>query len=147
MQAGDVQRISAGTGIAHSEYNHSRIEPVHFLQIWLVPSRKGLPPSYAQQSFSGPSKDPLKLACSAEGRDGSIQINQDVDLFIGRLTPSATTAHSLRDQRYAWLQVIGGDLDLNGEALSAGDGAAVDGERAIRLRSQAGAHFLLFDLN
>jgi len=147
MTAGDVQRISAGTGIAHSEYNNSPIEPVHFLQIWLLPIRKGLPPGYAQESFSNTPPSGLSLACSADGRAGSIKINQDVDLFIGRLDPKEKASHPLREQRHAWIQLIEGDLDLNGHNLTAGDGASIDSENEIRLRSEKGAHFLLFDLN
>ncbi len=147
MKAGDVQRISAGTGIAHSEFNNSPIEPVHFLQIWLLPSRNGLPPNYAQQSSSDSPPSELMLACSTDGRAGSITINQDVDLFIGRLDPKEKVSHPLREQRHAWVQLIEGDLDLNGKKLSPGDGASLDDEKEIRLESTKGAHFLLFDLN
>jgi len=147
MKAGDVQRISAGKGISHSEYNNSRSEPVHFLQIWLVPSRKNLPPNYAQQSFADSPANGLALACSPDGRGNSLKINQDVDLYIGKLTPKGKVSHSLCDQRHAWIQLIVGDLDLNGTKLSAGDGAQVDDEKEIRLASEKGAHFLLFDLN
>lgn len=147
MRAGDVQRISAGTGIAHSEFNNSTTEPVHFLQIWLLPSRKGLPPDYAQESFSDSPPSGLTLACSANGRAGSIKINQDVDLFIGRLDPKEKVSHPLRDQRHAWVQLIEGDLDLNGNTLSPGDAVSLDGEKELRLASKGGAHFLLFDLN
>jgi redox-sensitive bicupin YhaK (pirin superfamily) len=119
----------------------------HFLQIWLLPSRQGLPPSYAQQSFSDAPPSGLTLACSADGRAGSIKINQDVDLFIGRLDPKEEVSHPLRDERHAWVQLIEGDLDLNGSALSPGDGMSLDGEKELRLASKDGAHFLLFDLN
>jgi redox-sensitive bicupin YhaK (pirin superfamily) len=147
MKAGEIQRISAGTGIAHSEYNNSRTEPVHFLQIWLLPSRKGFPPGYAQQSFAAAPLNALTLACSPDGRDQSIQINQDADLFIGKLAPRGNLSHMLREQRHAWIQLIEGDLDLNGKKLSPGDGASVDEEKELRLASEKGAHFLLFDLN
>jgi redox-sensitive bicupin YhaK (pirin superfamily) len=146
MLAGDVQRISAGTGIEHSEYNYSPTELVHFLQIWLVPSRNGLPPNYAQKSFAHMAERPLTLACSADGRARSLKINQDADLFIGRLQPSEQTCHPVRDGRHAWVQLIEGDLSLNDELLAAGDGAALAGREA-RLSSNGGAHFLLFDLN
>jgi hypothetical protein len=147
MKAGDVQRISAGTGIAHSEYNNSPTEPVHFLQIWLVPSRKGFPPSYAQQSFADAPSNTLTLACSPEGGNKSIKINQDVHLFIGKLAAKGTVSHSLGDQRHAWIQLIEGDLELNGEKLTSGDGVAVDDETELKLASKKGAHFLLFNLN
>jgi redox-sensitive bicupin YhaK (pirin superfamily) len=147
MKAGDVQRISAGTGIEHSEYNSSRSELVHFLQIWLVPYRKGLAPDYAQGSFAGAPPNAITLACSAEGRNKSIKINQDVDLFIGKLASKGEVSHPLREERHAWVQLIAGDLDLNGKKLSSGDGALVDEEKELQLTSEKGAHFLLFDLN
>ena len=147
MRTGEVQRISAETGIAHSEFNNSPSEPVHFLQIWLLPSGKGLPPSYAQQSFSDSPPSGLTLACSGDGRAGSIKINQDADLFIGRLDPEESINHPLRKQRHAWVQLIEGDLDVNGKKLSRGDGASLDEEKELRLESTKGAHFLLFDLS
>jgi redox-sensitive bicupin YhaK (pirin superfamily) len=147
MKAGEVQRISAGTGIAHSEYNHSPQEPVHFLQIWIQPSRKGLPPDYAQQSFANAPSGALTLVCSPDGGNKSIKINQDVDLFIGKLSGLGTISHSLCETRHAWIQLIEGDLDLNGFSLFAGDGAAVDDEKSLQFASKNGAHFLLFDLN
>ena len=147
MKAGDVQRISAGTGIAHSEYNNSRTEPVHFLQIWLMPSRKNFPPNYAQQSFAGSLPNGLALACSPDGRGSSLKINQDVDLYIGKLTPNGNIIHPLCEQRHAWVQLIAGDLKLNRTQFSSGDGALVDDERELRMASEKGAHFLLFDLN
>ena len=147
MKAGDVQRISAGTGIAHSEYNNSPTEPVHFLQIWLVPSRKGFPPSYAQQSFANSPANNLTLVCSPDGGNKSIKINQDVNLFIGKLAAKGKIIHPMREQRHAWVQLIEGDLDLNEKKLSPGDGAAIDDENEIQFESAKGAHFLLFDLN
>jgi redox-sensitive bicupin YhaK (pirin superfamily) len=147
MNAGDVQRISAGTGIAHSEYNHSPTEPVHFLQIWLMPSRKGFPPGYAQQSFASAPMNALTLACSPDGGENSIAINQDVRLYIGKLAAQGKISHTLGELRHGWVQLIEGDLDLNGSPLKAGDGAALDCETEIRLQSQTGAHFLFFDLN
>ena len=147
MRAGEVQRISAGTGIAHSEVNNSPSEPVHFLQIWLVPARKGVKPDYAQQSFANAPTNALTLACSPEGHSKSIKINQDVELFIGKLAPEGKINHPIPEQRGAWIQLIEGDLTLNGNRLSPGDGATVDEERELCLASEKGAHFLLFDLN
>jgi quercetin 2,3-dioxygenase len=147
MKAGDVQRISAGTGIAHSEYNNSTTEPVHFLQIWLLPSRKGLPPGYAQQSFATAPSGALTLVCSPDGGHKSIKINQDVDLLIGKMAAGGKITYPLRAQRHAWIQLIEGDLDLIGKKLSAGDGASVDAESELNFASEKGAHFLLFDLN
>jgi quercetin 2,3-dioxygenase len=147
MNAGEVQRISAGTGIAHSEYNNSRTAPVHFLQIWLLPTRKGLPPSYAQQSFANAKSNSLTLVCSPDGGSKSIKVNQDVDLFIGKLGVNGSVTYSMRDQRHAWAQLIEGELELNGRKLSPGDGASVDEENELRFTSENGAHFLLFDLS
>jgi hypothetical protein len=147
MKAGDVQRISAGTGIAHSEFNNSPTEPVHFLQIWLVPSRNGLTPDYAQASFANAPVNTLTPVCSPDGRNGSIKINQDISLFIGKLAAKGKIIHSMREQRHAWVQLIEGDLDLNGKKLSPGDGASLEVEKEIQFESAKGAHFLLFDLN
>jgi redox-sensitive bicupin YhaK (pirin superfamily) len=147
MKAGEVQRISAGTGIAHSEFNNSPTEQVHFLQIWIAPSRRDLKPDYAQKSFLSSPSNALTLACSPEGRSGSISINQDAELYIGRLTPGGKTNHPLREQRHAWIQLIEGDLKVNGTELSPGDGASLDNETEIRFEAPKGAHFLLFDLN
>lgn len=147
MTAGEVQRISAGTGIAHSEFNNSPSEPVHFLQIWLLPSRKGFPPSYAQKSFTSAPTNALTLACSPGGSNLSISIYQDVMLYVGKLAAKGKISHELGDQRHGWVQLIEGDLDLNGNMLSPGDGAALDCEAAIQFQSEKGAHFLYFDLN
>jgi redox-sensitive bicupin YhaK (pirin superfamily) len=147
MKAGDVQRISAGTGISHSEYNHSQTELVHFLQIWLLPAQKGVRPNYAEQSFGDPSPNGLTLACSGGGRDGSIRINQDADLFVGRLNPGQHLRHALQKDRFAWIQIISGELNANGTGLQPGDGASVQAESSVELSSGSGAHFLVFDLN
>lgn len=147
LKAGDIQRISAGTGIEHSEYNNSRSEAVHFIQIWLLPIREGLAPSYAQKSFADAQTNVLTLACSADGRDRSIPVNQDADLFIGRLAAQGTVGHTLREHRHAWIQLITGDLDLNGRKLFSGDGASVGEEAELRFASAKGAHFLLVDLD
>ena len=147
MKAGDVQRITAGTGIEKRAYKTSRSVSVHFLPIWLQPSQEGLPPDYAQESFAGAPGNVLTLACSSDGRNKSIRINQDCDLFIGKLTPHGKITHSLRHQRHAWIQLIGGALGLNGTILSPGDGAMVENELALHLDSATSAHFLLFDLN
>jgi len=147
MKAGEVQRISAGTGIAHSEFNNSPSEPVHFLQIWLLPARKGVKPDYAQQSFANAPSNTLTLACSPDGKSKSIKLNQDAELFIGKLAARGRINHSIQEQRGVWIQVIEGDLALNGNKLSPGDGAAVEDEKELPLSSDTGAHFLLFDLN
>jgi hypothetical protein len=147
MKAGEVQRISAGTGIAHSEFNNSPSEPVHFLQIWVLPARKGVKPDYAQQSFANAQTNALTLACSPDGHNKSIKINQDVELFIGKLAPKGKVNHPIQESRGTWIQLIEGNLALNGNKLSPGDGAAVEDEKELLLSSDTGAHFLLFDLN
>lgn len=146
MTTGDVQRISAGTGILHSEFNHSPTEPVHFLQIWIVPSKKGVKPDYAQKSFSSAPPSALSLACSSDGRSDSIKINQDADVYIGRLDPNEKVTHKFADGRHGWVQLIEGTLSSNCQALEAGDGLLISGESWIDLYSLTGAHFLLFDL-
>lgn len=147
MKAGDVQRITAGTGISHSEFNNSTTEPVHFLQIWIMPSRQGLVPDYAQQSFAGAASGELVLACSGDGRDDSITINQDVDLLIGKLRAGDSFTWSLANKRHGWVQMIDGDLAVNGHSISPGDGLAVEQEQGLEFTTSAGAHFLVFDLN
>jgi len=145
MRAGEIQRISAGTGIAHSEYNDSPEDPVHFLQIWLFPSQRGVRPNYAQLSLGSPVPSGMTLVCSPEGRAGSLSINQDADLFVGRLDAAQQFDHQLRRSN-AWVQLISGDLTVNGQSISAGDGAAVEQERELKLASKQGAHFVAFDL-
>lgn len=144
---GDVQRMSAGTGIAHSEYNASKDEPVHFLQIWIMPERAGIVPGYEQRTFLPEEKQGrLRLIASRGGREGAVAINQDVDLYAALLEPGETIEHTLRDGRHAWLQVVRGALTLNGHELRAGDGAAVGQESALRLEGKEGGEVLLFDL-
>lgn len=147
MRAGDVQRISAGTGIFHSEFNASPIEPVHFLQIWILPDRKSAKPGYAEKSFGATPADRLQLIASKAGREGSLPINQDADVFLGRLTAGGHLTHLLKPGRHAWLQVAAGNVVLNGLALAAGDGAAVSDEWELRLAAAGAAQVLLFDLN
>jgi redox-sensitive bicupin YhaK (pirin superfamily) len=146
LPAGAVQRMSAGTGVEHSESNLSSNESAHFLQIWLYPDRKGVNPDYAQASVAHDPVSPLTLVCSADGRSQSIRINQDADVYVGRLGSKQTLAHPLAPDRYGWIQVIAGDVMLNGRTLSRSDGAAVQWEQSMRLSSERGAHFLLFDL-
>jgi hypothetical protein len=147
IRPGDVQRMSAGTGVAHSEFNHSATELVHFLQIWILPEREGLPPSYEQRHFTSEERSgALRLVASRDGRQGSVTLQQDVDLFACVLAAGAAVAHELRADRHAWLQVARGSCELNGTSLEAGDGAAISGERQLRLAAAKGAEILLFDL-
>jgi redox-sensitive bicupin YhaK (pirin superfamily) len=144
---GDVQRMSAGTGVTHSEFNPRPDEPVHFLQIWLVPDRRGLAPGYEQRAIPEEEKrGGLRLIASRDGRDGSVTIHQDVDLLASRLGPGERVKHALAAGRHAWLQVISGGIELNGAPLGAGDGAAVSRESALEMVALEPAHFLLFDL-
>lgn len=145
IRPGDVQRMSAGTGVQHSEFNGSESEPVHFLQIWILPRERGVAPGYEQKAFPIESKrGRLRLVGSPDGRDGSVTIRQDVSLYAGVLDGDAVR-HVLAPERHAWVQVARGEIDLNGNALAAGDGAAISDERELRIAGK-GSELLLFDL-
>ena len=148
IRPGDVQRMSAGSGIRHSEFNHSKREPVHFLQIWLLPERQGLAPSYEQKTFAdGEKRGRLRLLASRGGRDGSLVIHQDADIYASFLDEGDQVQHALRAGRKGWLQVARGAADVNGQTLRAGDGAAVEGEPELTITATAnGTEILLFDL-
>jgi redox-sensitive bicupin YhaK (pirin superfamily) len=147
IRPGEVQRMSAGTGIAHSEYNASTSEPVHFLQIWLLPDRVGLPPSYEQKAFpAGERTNRLRLVASPDGRDGSLTVHQDVNLYASNLEARGKARLELPEGRHAWVQVARGGVDVNGRRLVAGDGAAVLDERTIEFASEGGGEILVFDL-
>ena len=147
IRPGDVQRMSAGTGVAHSEFNHSPTELVHFLQIWILPEEEGLAPSYEQRSFPEAERtDRLCLVASRDAREGSVKVHQDVDLHAATLFSGAALEHSLRAGRHAWLQVARGKLSANDQLLSAGDGAAFSDESAVSLVAREPAEILLFDL-
>ena len=145
---GDVQVMSAGTGIRHSEFNHSKTDLVHFLQIWIIPDREGIKPRYDQKKFSDSEKrGRLRLVGSADGREGSIVIHQDVDLFTGILDRGEQTTHNFRNGRNGWIQVARGAIEANGRLLDAGDGAAVLDETTILLKGQADrGEVLVFDM-
>lgn len=147
IQPGEVQRMSAGTGILHSEFNHSKSESVHFLQIWLLPEKEGLPPSYEQRNFS-PAKTPgkLHLVAARDGRENAITVHQDVDLYAAVLEPGDRVSHSLQPQRHAWVQVARGAITLNGLSLDKGDGAAISEETDVVIEATTDAEILLFDL-
>jgi redox-sensitive bicupin YhaK (pirin superfamily) len=147
IRPGDVQRMSAGTGITHSEYNDSQSELVHFLQIWILPERAGIEPSYEQKSFPESERaGRLRLVGSRDGRDGSVRIHQDVALYAGLLAPGQSAAHELAPGRHAWLQVVNGSLSLDGTPLAAGDGVAISDEKRIALDARMASEVLLFDL-
>ncbi len=147
IRPGDVQRMSAGSGVTHSEYNHAQDETLRFLQIWVKPRARGRAPSYAQAHFDAQARrNQLKLVASPDGAEDSIRIDQDVRLYSSILEKDASLAHHFDGQRYAWVQVIEGSLDLDGHELQSGDGAAIGEQRSILFDSDEGAHFLLFDL-
>jgi len=143
----EVQRMTAGRGVSHSEFNASRDEPVHFLQIWILPRRPDLDPSYEQRPFPREEKhNRLRLLASEDGRDGAVTIHQDAELYGTVLDAGAAVRHALRPGRYAWVQVARGDVRVNGEALRAGDGAALSDEAAVDVTGLGAAEVLLFDL-
>jgi redox-sensitive bicupin YhaK (pirin superfamily) len=147
LRPGYVQRMSAGTGVRHSEFNHSSSEPVHFLQIWITPERGDLPPSYEERVFPDDEmRGQLRLIASRAGRDGSVLIHQDVDLYAVLLTTGAVLEHAPDAGRRIWIQVARGRVEVNGETLSAGDGAAILDEERISIRGGPGAEILLFDM-
>ena len=147
IRPGDVQRMTAGTGVLHSEFNHSKDRVVHFLQIWILPARPGLAPSYEQKTFSPEEKrGRLRLVASPDGRDGSVVIHQDARLHVTLLGPDEEVSLPLAAGRHAWVQVARGEVDLNGERLRVGDGAAVSDEKAVALRGRHDAEVLVFDL-
>ena len=148
IRPGEVQRMSAGTGIMHSEYNHSDTDPVHFLQIWILPDRKGIEPSYEQKTFTQEEKSgTLRLVGSRDGREGSITIHQDIDLYATWLKDGEQVSHLLANKRVAWMQVVRGAVQLNHQSLTAGDGAAISQAEHITLRGASiDAEVLLFDM-
>lgn len=144
---GEVQRMSAGTGIVHSEFNNSPKEQVHLFQVWILPSKKGLQPGYEQKSFSSSEKiNRLKLLVSPDGQDGSVRVHQDVKIYESILNKGKELTHSLEKGRAAWIQISQGKLDLNGKLLIAGDGAAVENTDDLKLQAKENCGFLLFDL-
>jgi quercetin 2,3-dioxygenase len=147
IRPGEVQRMSAGTGVTHSEFNHSRRESVHFLQIWILPELTGLPPSYEQRAFSDKEKrGNLRLVASRDGWNGSVTIHQDVDLYAVLLDAGARVSHQLTPGQHAWVQVARGAVTLNNQVLIAGDGAAISDEIHLVIQGTEAAEVLLFDL-
>ena len=147
IRPGDLQRMSAGTGVTHSEFNPSPEAGVHFLQIWLLPSERGLPPGYEQKNFPpGERRGRLCLVAARDGREGAVTIHQDADLWTALLGPGESVRHPLAPGRHAWVHVARGSATLNGKALSAGDGAAVSDEPALEIAGVTEAEVLVFDL-
>jgi quercetin 2,3-dioxygenase len=145
IRPGEVQRMSAGTGIRHSEFNASKGDTVHFLQIWILPEKSGLPPGYEQRALPAAAQGGLALAASRDGRNGSVTVHQDVALYAGQLEGKTSVTHSVAGRR-AWVHVARGALNLNGQALSEGDGAAIADERELVLHPKGSAEVLVFDL-
>lgn len=144
---GDLQRMSAGTGVSHSEYNASRDDPVHFLQMWILPHSTGLAPAYEQRRFGiSDRQGRMKLLASPDGRDGSVRIHQDICLYTTMLTPGERVSAALGVGRSGWLQVSHGTVDVNGVRLNEGDGAAITGETRLDLSAPDHTEVLLFDL-
>lgn len=147
IKAGELQRMTAGTGVRHSEFNPSETEWVHLYQIWLLPERRGLQPGYEELAVSEDEKrDRFRLVASPNGADGSLTIHQDARLYLASLSAGQTISHDLQAGRAAWLQVIRGNVNVLGQDLAAGDGAAIVGEHAISVSAAAGSEVLLFDL-
>lgn len=144
LRPGEIQRMTAGTGITHSEFNPSPHEGTHLLQIWIHPAERGLEPSYEQRAIE--PNGPLTLIVSPEGGNGAVKIHQDVRLYKGALKDGESANHTLAEGRGVWLQLIGGELTVNGETLAPGDGAAIENEPEIALTASKDAEFLLFDL-
>jgi redox-sensitive bicupin YhaK (pirin superfamily) len=144
--AGEVQYMAAGTGVQHSEFNPSKDEAVHLLQIWIQPDRKGVEPRYAEKTLANAPEGKLHLVTSKTGRDGSIAIHQDADLWLAKLGPGNRATHTLKSDRYAWVHVAEGEASLNGTKLSVGDAVAISDEKALELTAAKPSQVLLFDL-
>ena len=145
---GDFQRMTAGTGIYHSEANPSSEKPVHLYQIWIKPNERGLEPSYEERRVvDAKSENQLELVASQDGRDGSLTIHQDADIYLGRLDATAHLSHELGKDRHVWLQVLRGAVTLNGKPLGTSDGAAVEQESSLEIAATEPAEIMLFDLN
>src|SRR5215470_5379712 len=147
IRPGEVQRMSAGTGIVHSEFNPSKTEPVHFLQIWIIPDHTGLPPSYEQKAFPiDERRGRMRLVAAPDGRDGAISLHQEARLFIANLGPGERADYEVEPARGIWLQLARGIIALNGTEMREGDGAAVEDEPAIEIEAETDAELLVFDV-
>jgi quercetin 2,3-dioxygenase len=147
IRPGDVQRMSAGTGITHSEFNPSETEGVHFLQIWVMPAQTGLAPSYEQKAFSDSDRQgQLRLVASQDGRDNSVVVHQDVNIYATVLAAQESVQLDLQTDRYYWVQVVRGEVVVNGQAISAGDAIALSQEQQLSMLGQQETEVLVFDL-
>ena len=148
IKPGEFQYLSAGTGVRHSEFNPSDSDPVHFLQIWIQPDRLGVSPAYAERSSSNTKPGNWMLVASRSGREGSIPINQDADLWLAKLNDGDTLSRELKPDRHAWIHIAEGSVRLNGGVTSAaGDGVGINGESRLELAAKAPAQVLVFDLS
>jgi len=147
IRPGEAQIMSAGTGIMHSEFNYSQSEPVHFLQIWILPEQKNLKPRYEQKAFSIEDRTgQLRLIAAHDARDGAVKVYQDVDIYTSILQPGNKINYHARSNRHTWLQIAKGIINLNGEELRAGDGVQISGESQLEINADVGGEILLFDL-
>lgn len=147
VRPGDVQRMTAGTGVSHSEFNASKSDPLRFLQIWIIPDRRGLEPGYQQKHFGIDERtDQLKLVASEDGRGGSVLVHQDVAIYASTLGAGRSLEYTVAGGRHAWLQVVNGNVHVAGHALEEGDGLAQSGSGLLELRADRDCEFLLFDL-
>ncbi len=148
LQAGEFQRMSAGTGITHSEFNPSETDPVHFYQIWLLPNRKGIEPSYEQKQFPNNERvNQLQLVASPDAEEGALLIHQDARIFLSQLDAQKEVIHELKTDRHAWLQILRGSVSLNGHDLNESDGGAVSNEATLKIQATSDAEIMLFDLS
>ena len=147
IKPGDIQRMSAGTGVTHSEYNHSKEEGVHFLQIWFLPEQENIAPSYEQKSFPTEDKQgKFRLVMSRGGRDDTVDINQDIDMYVGLFKDGEGAAFTPQKDRVQWIQIARGMIDVNGETLKEGDGLAVKDEDSLSFNNGQEAEILIFDM-
>ena len=148
IRRGDVQRMTAGTGVQHSEFNHSPTDPVHFFQIWIIPDRRNLEPGYEEKHFDDAARrGRLTLVASHDGRDGSVVVHQRTDLYASLLAPGEEVTHRMERTSKGWIQIASGTVTVNDEQLTAGDGAAIAYEETVAIRSSANSELLLFDMS
>ena len=147
MRAGDAQQMSAGTGVLHSEFNDSPTEPVRLLQTWIIPDQKQVAPSYGEKSFANAGAGKMHLVASSGGREGSLSIHQNANVWLAKFAGGEALSHALGSRRHAWVQVAEGEINLNGTPLREGDGAAVSEESVLTLSARLPAQALVFDLN
>ncbi len=147
LRPGTFQRMSAGSGVRHSEFNHSPTDPLHFYQVWILPERAGIDPGYEERSFAPQAKhNRLARVASRDGRDGALTLHQDAEIYLAELDAGASVRHDLAPERHAWVQVLRGRVTVNGTSLAEGDGAAVSQESVLTITADEAAEVMLFDL-